>query len=480
MTSIQGNQTLRKLIDEHNLPFGDTENGKNWCIKALHPSDPLTQVDGIPDDCVQSSILMNYQAAFTFTCNPTATGTWAFQGSIIPHPIGMACVNTEDNVGNQTLEFLNPEIAGATHAAKYGAYAALFNRWRLAYCGATIYQDGADLSNQGTITVCQRPLELAKLSIPFVNTGGTAVYAGIPCTYECGDWPPLFSNCQSMPNAYFNNSKFGAYAPMKLSNMAHRWISRNDAAMYGGSQAYVDGFSNTNVLNVAGASGTGGAYPFMTLSPPWAQPVSGIRGGDATSPFCNDFVIDFCAKNLAVTTSYTVFIRMGFECQVVPGTSMCPLQKLAPPMDPRASLTYQLISREMKDAYPADYNDWNKIWEVIKNGARTIAPLVAKVHPALGALFNAPDMIQSGYDALSSAFGSKKQTEKTVDNITDKAIQKTVSNAQVDRVKKQIAKSYANKERKSPKLNIKRPQQKGSIPNGAVVTYQGKKYVQIA
>jgi hypothetical protein len=40
---------------------------------------------------------------------------------------------------------------------------------------------------------------------------------------------------------------------------------------------------------------------------------------------------------------------------------------------------YYAISRELKDAYPADYNDLGKIWDVIKKAAVNTLPLLRHV-----------------------------------------------------------------------------------------------------
>lgn len=395
---MNSKQLLKVVLDEHNLPFGTTENGKNWCIKALHPSDPLTEVDGIPDDCCFPSILVNYQSTYTLKPAAAATGTWSFDGQLFPHPIGLMSVELTDSTQDHTpVEFLNSQITGNNHAEKYGNFAADFVRWRLAYAGVTVYQDGPDLSNQGTMTVCQRPLEFNRtyLSTTGTSTSGVGVTVPmLPVLTAGDDIVPVFENCQNMPSAYFNNSKAGCYAPMRLSNTSHEWKSRLNAVTFNASTTASDTLNYVVVPYAA----TPASYPFISLTAAWAK--SGAPptyGGDPTSDFCNAYAVDICARNMSVNTSMTFFVRMGFEVQVDPGTMMSPFQKLSPPYDPTALATYQLISRELKDAYPADYNDLGEIWNVIKGVAHAVAPALNAVVPGLGLLGGVPDVLEGVY-----------------------------------------------------------------------------------
>lgn len=66
--------------------------------------------------------------------------------------------------------------------------------------------------------------------------------------------------------------------------------------------------------------------------------------------------------------------------------------------------TYFRISRELKDGYPADYNDLGKILDVIKGAAKFVLPIASNFLPMLRPV-----------SALVSAMGpDKQQSDKSL------------------------------------------------------------------
>jgi len=412
-----------------NLVMGATDTGKSWCIKALHPSDPLTEVRGIPDKSAVPSVFLNYQS--TFTLSPPGTGfpTWQFDSALVPHPITfMSVAKAYTNLSSASAVALsNQQITGATHTAKYQTFKTMCERWRLAYMSVTVYQDAPSLSDQGTIVVCQLPIQpkhsatgfsLAPYSTP---PGSNWAYL-CPITEGFTDSDlPSFERSQAMPNAYFSRSKEGAYVPLKLTKTCQKWHSQSDSvlsaldnsttAVLGASPlaTYFKSASATFPPIVADLAAynaaVGGVYPHFDLHPVMmvASLTDGIITapnvflGDATSAMCNDNWAHISARNLSTSTSYSFFIRAGFEVQVQPGSVLSPDLKISPMYDEDALKSYFMISREMKDAYPADYNDLGKIWNVIKGVASTVAPYISKIPGPIGA-------ITRGYQAMVPGF----------------------------------------------------------------------------
>jgi len=375
---------------------------------------------------------MNYQTIYTLSAASGATGTWRFNCQLVPHPIGIMAGNKIDSSGTTDFEVLNSQIQGTTHAEKYVDFTDTFSRWRLAYMGVTVYQDGPDLANQGTITVCQSPVK------PII--GNVYSYCNQLEGTALPDWgnahamamPPDaradFDTTQTMPNAYFNNSKFGAYVPLKLSRTHQEWKSISDSVYMadslgdGNEVDHYDPHIQINVLTENPTWGTNGTFPFMTLTTPHkvvqsTNPGVGHVVGDQTSPFCNDFWANICARNLSTSTSYSFFIRYGYECQCLPGTALTPHQKLSPQHDAQAINEYFAVSRELKDAYPADFNDLGKIVDVIRDAIQIVSPMMLlSGNPLLtgtGALLNGGMQV---YDSFRRAAGSKqKQTASASD-----------------------------------------------------------------
>jgi len=375
-------QRLRTIIDARKMSFGTTPNGADWCIKALHPSDPLTEVRGIPDHSAVPSLVMNYQATVTLSCSPGAVTPWSFDASLLPHPIQFMYLKMTDNIypNGYVTDLLNPQIAGATHTAKYSTLIAMAQRWRMAYASVSVYQDGADLANQGTLVVSQPPV-CPRVVYPSTQSNVNDCYCGCKGVYFNVADEPNFLNSQSMPNAYFNRSREGAYVPLKLTETCQDWVSESDSIspiINGGFGATPD----TCSLTLGHAGFANFPYPFPDLAP--MLHTAGVLHGDATSGFMNGTWAHISARNLAVSTSYTFFVRMGVEMQVSPNSTLAPQLKLSPAYDRQALDTYFAIARELKDAYPSDHNSLGKIWDVISKALTVVTPALAAGLPVYG------------------------------------------------------------------------------------------------
>jgi hypothetical protein len=370
-------QKLKGMIDAHNLSLGDTPTGKDWCLKALHPSDPLTEVRGVPDESCLPTVLMNYQSTFTLGPAPTilATDTWQFNMALVPHPVVFLSGGRYDPTTGATYHtFMNTQLTGATHTLKYADLLLLAQRWRLAYMSVTIYQDAPALADQGTLVACQTSVKPRMATYSY--TGAVTTAFPPVARFESEDYPE-YTSSQSMPNAYFGKSKEGLYMPLHLTRTSQNWRSESDSI-------YCTGFGSMAADGAVQLPTTTAdvGFPFGDLVRAWVNP--GVAfGGQPTSDLCNDGWGFICARNLAPTTTYSFFVRAGFEFQVQPGTQLSCQQKISPEFDPTAIKHYFQIVRGMKDAYPADYNDLGKIWDVISGIAKTVAPALNFI-PGLG------------------------------------------------------------------------------------------------
>lgn len=328
------------------------------------------------------SLCMNYQSTFTLSPEAGATGTWEFDASLVPHPISFIGWERRTSVNTTAGVCLNSQIDGATHAEKYTNWKALAQRWRLAYMAVTVYQDGPDLANQGTIVVCQPPVSPRARHFSSLSRNAGAfnppvVAPATTCEWTTEDMPD-YTRSQAMPSAYYNKSKEGAYVPLKLTDTCQDWFSERDEITVGqfsqepNTPATVTGVLQLDNVNVA-------CFPFYDLENVFFVTVDANRGyfrGQATSPPLSGNWAHICARNLSVTTSYSFFVRCGIEMQVSPSSTLSPQLKLSPPYDPTALTTYFSICRELKDAYPADYNTTGKLWGVIKQALNALDPVI--------------------------------------------------------------------------------------------------------
>lgn len=410
-------QKLRTILDSYARGYGTTPSGKDWCIKALHPSDPITEVRGIPDRSAVPSAFLNYQSTYTLGPASGAVGTWGFSASLLPHPINFMYVNVDDSTGHFPSNFMNTQLAGVTHQAKLGSFLSSVRRWRLAYMSVTVYQDGPDLANQGTLVCAQLPLR----PLVFHTVGMLGGSPAIDCAasqihaFENTDLPD-FETLQAMPSAYFGRSREGCYVPLKLTKTCQHWHSLSDMAFM--TDTLID-------PSTFGATRSVGYYPmpFKTSPNNAVFPHTNLEAvytthddssgygffGLATSPLCNDTVAHFAARNLALTTSFSFFVRCGFEIQVQPTSIYSTHLKLSPPHDPVAMESYFAIARELKDAYPADHNDLGKIWDVISTVAKTVAPGLALIPGVGGPISAAVTGVARAGDAIRAAVSRGKK-----------------------------------------------------------------------
>lgn len=349
---------------------------------------------------------MNYQSTYVIEPpvdpNPTS---WSFDMTVTPHPVSFACydqVNANGTRNNTAL--LNSQLAGNTHAEKFASFRSVCDRWRLAYMSVTIQQDAPALADQGSIAACQTAFAPMRNNFSYVSGG--YYWAARPVVSTTQGDKPAFTKIQSMPGAYFTKSKEGCYMPIKLTRTCQNWRSdsTNTFVSYSDHPATENGsFPLSKTLMTNSYS----CYPFYTLREATVDPAVGTFVGDVTSDMCNDAVGHISVQNVAATTRFTVFVRAGYELQVLPGTVLTPQQMLSPEHDELALNNYFAISRKMKDAYPADYNDLGKIWSVIKTAAKSVLPFLSNVPgvpglvgKGLSAALGMAESIQGGYKSL--------------------------------------------------------------------------------
>lgn len=407
-------QKLRDQINSLNRPFGMTPTGIDWCIKALHPSDPLTEVRGIPDRSAVPSLCMNYQTTSTLTIAPAGISPWAWDMTLLPHPVFFAYwdgAQAHDPVTGATGEgnFSNSQLgpAGSTPDALVKSWLNLARRWRLCYMAVTVLQDGPDLANQGTIAVCQSTFE-PRLTMTGNADVGQPFWSFKPAAYyDQSKEGPNFERAQAMPNAMLGRSREGAYVPLKLTDTCQKWQSESD------------GIIPANLGTTFPSPQTGSVVLQQTFTPafpfPAVTPLYGTFGnahGDWIPALMNGSVAHICARNLSKETSFTFQFRMGVEIQLDPSSTLTPQLKLSPPYDPLALETYFAIARELKDGYPADYNCIEKMWEAIKGALKFVAPPLLGAVPGGAALIPLVNPFLEGVTGVGREIRSRRRSRR--------------------------------------------------------------------
>lgn len=375
-----------------NLPLGTTETGKAWAIKALHPADATVETMGLPDMTALPTVVQSYTFSHSvITPTPTSTNPWSANIYVYAHPIIFGCVELTDGAGATTYNpILNPHAQGyPNYVQMVSAFGANVERYRMLYASATCYQDASALVNQGQIAVAQYPeTPCDSVRLPAIPLGAPSLHYAGRLSEGWPQAPRAFADLQSLPNSYLAPMRDGAYAVFKLSEASQDWVNTKD------TRYHLDKGSSLGLDPGSGAS-DGSITTIIpttpTISLPYGmQGTTVINGGEALLPLtvfrrCDTNMIHISLNNVNSGAALVIYFRFGFEYQVAPATPLSCQAHTSPPYDPTALAAYYGISREMKDAYPADYNDAGKIVATI---AKVAGPVLATIFPALSGPIN--------------------------------------------------------------------------------------------
>jgi hypothetical protein len=355
---------LREVIEASGSSLGATEQGKAWCVKALHPSDPVTDVVGIPDWSCMSSVLMNCQQQVNFS--PAYAASWDADIYLMSDPASPVLVQTYlSSGGTITSTNVTNTTFGATTSAATAAWLADFQRWRVCYEGLSVYLNASKMYDEGTIAACQYVAAPRKIDLTgAVTAGGIYMNPFAVRRFHTED-VPSYANLMKAPNAYVGEARDGCYMPLRLDTNHAVWRDETDVTV--SASTWQAGLPTTAPASV---------WPYMDCVPAWSTGATGqIQGTQHLVP-ASAYIGVISLKGLNPNAKITLCLRAGFECQVTPDSGYAPFQRMCPLSDEVAYNSYFAISRQLKDAYPVEYNDFGKLWDVIKQVARTIDPFL--------------------------------------------------------------------------------------------------------
>lgn len=352
-------------------------------------------------------MMVTYNMVFRAT-PPAGATSWGFDLTLVPNVVAPGFIRVNNQVGFVSQgNFLNqaltpPGNANPTYTDLMTTFRSLgIEAHRLAYMGVTAYQDGPALSDQGTLVAAQwhvarRKYYMVPLISPLVAQGIEG-YRRI-VSYQDNDFAN-YARSQYLPNAYFGPSKAGCYLPLRLSGN-EEWRTEADLELINTGAAVNSGDKSINIP--ADAPGLG-APPYPDAIPAYFITGTNALYGDNIFRPLNSVWGGVSAVNLSPNTSYAFYVRMGIECRVTPTSSLASQVRMSPMYDPVALASYARISRELKDAYPSDFNDLGKILNVIKSIARVVLPGISMMGP-VGAAVGAGGSALLG---LMDSFGPK-------------------------------------------------------------------------
>jgi len=239
------------------------------------------------------------------------------------------------------------------------------------YAGLTMLQDGAALTDQGSIAACQFTLPSERFNVSFENS--TPKWVGVDHVESFySDSVPTFNQTVNTSTCYQGPSKAGVYMPLRLTEDAMRWKSWRDCIRLGPDQhGYL--YPNGQVQIPTTTNTT--TFPFYGYEAYWVLANGSATGGGVFPPLDQTTCGVVSWQNVSVNTTFTLHFRYGYEFRVLLGSRYSPLAVPSPSYDPIALNTYFEISRKLKDAYPSEYNSLGKLWTVIKTALKGASAL---------------------------------------------------------------------------------------------------------
>lgn len=268
------------------LMLGSTPAGSAWAYKALHPSDTVVGIGGVPDKSCLYTTFQNYMQQVSI--NPTellgivinaetnATPMWSMDIIQSPHPLYPLRIRLwRDDTPSNVKDFvvynnqLGVNLEDSKNAFSFvqklnEAFMHNFEKYRIAYQGVTINSTASEMFNQGNVTATQytwpvtynqnfrieslydfftsqpvRNVQYSSVDTPSVSLDPQAAISinpnSIVMTMQCGsavirDKMKTYDELIQMPLAYTGVAKLGVYQPLKLTDFS--WKKTDDFYYY--------------------------------------------------------------------------------------------------------------------------------------------------------------------------------------------------------------------------------------------------------
>lgn len=384
VVSERGKVSLGDHLDLRNLPLATTPGGKNFALKALHPSDHTIQNTRVPGRTVPSA---------SVTCDMVSTipvPKLAKSAALVntPNPLWLGYLMFFDDQGVTTgdiVRFSNAAL-GAPGVITSDSYSAAFND-NYYSCQAsmetvcvtaqsvTVDYVAPALAEQGTITSAQmrvKPKTIQGSTATFSDVTVTSVNVGSDIwVYES---MPTSAKLLMATNAYTSKIRDGVYQPLKLGKFR--------------SQAVNDGFvpvsehdNNANESVWVNATTTTCGFPYYYNTKPQTH--------NRTYPKPSSDIVGITWFEGFDASTYDVSFRLRWrQClDVVPvvGGIYAPMAQAPLPPDHTAMTMVREVAGRMKDAYPASYNDLGKLKDIVTKIGKAV---IKYADPALDFVSN--------------------------------------------------------------------------------------------
>jgi len=427
-----GRYKMQAQIDRVLARYGVSGPGREWLIRALHPSSEGVS-PGLPDESAQCVLRPEYRVQTTIPPNTYSNQydcmVWTVPGDVNaafwatgPSPtdftitdfppggqLGVLPLQTFADINAQysTVQFVSAS-APTINALSQSRATNIPTAFRHQYKSLTAHLICSDLTNQGEVYSAQfSPIPVAKTGQIGVQTNATN---SLPNCFV-GSTVFVPGNEAQMttmaPDCYVGAAKDGVYIPHRLCGptqpFAHTELPyclnsltiNNTPALITGMTYGGMSYTNQAVLGLPGAmyctQYTQGPISFGGSAFPWINQV----WNQVTEPFRSGYDTGYDNMNVSVTifrglTSSTgvggvggasIMLKAvcGLEVVTAPSSPDRVFCKPAACYDPRALEAYYAASLELRDAYPASYNAFGSLLSVLADVGARVWPYVRPV-----------------------------------------------------------------------------------------------------
>jgi len=399
-----------------------TELGREWLLKALHPTDPTIGGVGIPDGTATDTVCLELTTTLTVgpsTLSVVPVTPWGADVVLTPHQMPGAIIPNGGAAAAASMDVRYPALSGVNEIADLGKLAGLAEAWRLTAQSVTIHLDANSTKDSGTVVAAQQVVKPV-IYFPGMSTSGRIQP---PIIMFTDSDKPTYTQLMSLPRAYQSNLREGLYMPLKLSSTAQHWMSYREVVVLSQESAW-----SHNAQGGQLAAAQTAAWPFYGVTGPIRSAVNNDITAYPISNFMGDTWGFISLSGIDPGSSVVFKFRSCIELKVQANSTYAPHLKPAAFPDAHAIDNYFSILRAMPDAYPADYNDAGRIMGVIGKAVRTVAPFL-KFVPAVGPTLDkmagpvSDILTKVGKDATEA----RKQYKAKNPNATKKQVRKATA-----------------------------------------------------
>lgn len=430
-------------VVRHLESLGVKEHALKWIVKSLHPPT-AAKGTGIPDESYDDAVNADYRTTSVIQKDPSLpAGNWDLciikpPGDCVGAYIAQGAAGTNfqspgvkttitttvkiqdcewTTVGymSTTQDVLVAAVPTLTRIApqKYALNAPTSAplMWRKTASSITAYMSASAIADQGTVYAAQMERDyvygiedFGVLTNP--GPGGNLLYRRARVSVPLTETDMLLID----PKTYTNNARAGCYLPLRLGGpiQGFQKLVMCSGAPFTSQTAAIPAPTDYVYYPYAygAAVGPNTATPAVLVANPVSvqaeisgMDVNGLMAPSAQLPrpvdaqLNNEVVVDFGYDNVATSviifrgldSSASITLKVYDSLEIVPQVASPFKQFVEEPAEfnPLALHFYRHVVRACPDVYPADYNSWGKVWDVIKRVAREVWPVLKPAIPKL-------------------------------------------------------------------------------------------------